>query len=159
MEIMWLMVIFLQIIFTSFSNSSYVINTLLAVIVNDLDYLNISIALIMLCATLSMLSFSYYSINDEKNKKDKIKECGESFFIATILSAFSLINLYLFSLMKPQLDNIGIVFNLMLLEKFLLLNILIIFLIIFLITMLYTLYYLIYGSISSLKVLNFNILD
>jgi len=151
-------VTFLQIIFTTFSNLIYVINDLLMKIIEDINYLNISIAIIMLCATLAMLSFSYYSFINDDLKKDKIKENGEGFFIATFLSVFSLISLYLFSIIKQQLNIMSIELNICSFE-FILLNILIMIIIFFLITTIYALYYLLYGCISSLKILNFDLFD
>ena len=119
--------------------------------------MNISIAIIMLCATLSMLSFSYHSLLKDDKIKNDVKNNGEMFFISTILSIFSIVSLYLFSIIFPNLKNISYDFSLEVLVNFLFVNISIVFMLIFLFTTVYALYFLLKGCKSSLKILNFDI--
>lgn len=126
-------------------------------LISDINFMNISIAIIMLCATLSMLSFSYHSLLKDDKIKNDVKNNGEMFFISTILSIFSIVSLYLFSIIFPNLKNISYDFSLEVLVNFLFVNISIVFMLIFLFTTVYALYFLLKGCKSSLKILNFDI--
>ena len=114
---------------------------------------NIAIAFVVLCATLSALSFTYCSTiknNDNKNYC-KMKKNGEGFFISTILSMISLIVIYIFSLMSHVI-NLTNIFRLTIID-FIFINIYAIALIFLVSLSIYVIYYMVVSSFSTLKIL------
>lgn len=113
---------------------------------------NIAIAFVVLCATLSALSFTYRGAIQKNNKNYcKIKKNGEGYFISTILSMFSLIFIYVASLMS-RLINLTSLFRLNLMD-YIFINIYTISLIFLVGLSIYIIYYMIVSSVSTLKIL------
>lgn len=113
---------------------------------------NIAIAFVVLCATLSALSFTYRGTIKKNNKNYcKIKKNGEGYFISTILSMFSLIFIYVASLMS-RVINLTSLFRLNLMD-YVFVNIYTISLIFLVGLSIYIIYYMIVSSVSTLKIL------
>ncbi|WP_303295161.1 hypothetical protein [Methanobrevibacter woesei] len=118
------------------------------------DFLSISLSILVFCATLSLLAFTYCMVIEDKNKKEEMLKNGEDFFVATIFSIFSLILLFLISYMQTfNVTAINSLFSINLIFGFIFLVLICSMLYILLIT----LNYLINGIYSSLKVLNFKV--
>ena len=136
-------------------NNSYLLellNFILYIILLHLpDYSTISLAIVMLCATLSVLSFTYTMVEDQEDK-DKMNENGKGYFISTILSMIILLLILISSKIKPMLINSIAIENLF---NFILINIYAISIITIFILTIYLIYYMISCSISSLKILKF----
>ena len=114
---------------------------------------NIAIAIVVLCATLSALSFTYCTTLKGNKNYYKMKKNGEGYFISTILSMILLIFIYIFSLMSHTI-NLTNLFKLNLIE-YLFINIYSITLIFIVILMAYIIYYMVISSFSTLKILKF----
>ena len=115
---------------------------------------NIAIAFVVLCATLSALSFTYCTtLKSNKKNYCKMKKNGEGYFISTILSMILLILIYVSSLMSHVI-NLTNLFRLNLME-YLFINIYTITLIISVSLLAYAIYYIISSSFSTLKILGF----
>lgn len=128
------------------------VNKLINTILNNLpDYSTISLAIVMLCATLSVLSFTYTMVENQKDK-DKMNENGKGYFISTILSMTILLLILISSKIKPMLIN-SITFENWF--NFIFTNIYTISIITIFILTIYLLYYMISCSISSLRILKF----
>ena len=129
------------------------LNYLFSYILGDIPrFLTVSIAIIMLCATLSALSFTYHSTICNKKDQKEMKKNGEGYFIATILSMISIISIFIASLIKIKTPII-INLNLDNIINFLLLNIYSILFMIAFSFIAITIYCLLKCSISSLKIL------
>lgn len=114
---------------------------------------NIAIAIVVLCATLSALSFTYCSTLKNNENYCKMKKNGEGYFISTILSMILLILIYISSLMSHMI-NLTNLFRLNLME-YLFINIYTITLIISISLLTYAIYYMATSSFSTLKILGF----
>ena len=114
---------------------------------------NIAIAVVVLCATLSALSFTYCSTLKNNNGSCKMKKNGEGYFISTILSMILLILIYISSLMSHVI-NLTNLFRLNLIE-YIFINIYTIALIVSVILLAYIIFYMITSSFSTLKILGF----
>ena len=114
---------------------------------------NIAIAIVVLCATLSALSFTYCTTLKNNKNYCKMKKNGEGYFISTILSMILLIFIYIFSLMSHTI-NLTNLFRLKLIE-YLFINIYTITLIFLVSLSAYVIYYIIISSFSTLKILEF----
>ncbi|WP_325192817.1 hypothetical protein [Methanobrevibacter ruminantium] len=114
---------------------------------------NIAIAVVVLCATLSALSFTYCSTLKNNNGYYEMKKNGEGYFISTILSMILLILIYISSLMSHVI-NLTNLFRLNLIEYFFI-NIYSISLIFSVSLVVYVIYYMITSSFSTLKILGF----
>lgn len=115
------------------------------------DYSTISLAIVMLCATLAVLSFTYTMVDNQEGK-DKMNENGKGYFISTIISMVILLLILISSKIKPVLINSISIENWF---NFILVNIYAISIIIIFILTIYLIYYMISCSISSLKILKF----
>lgn len=122
------------------------------ILFNLSDYFSISIAIIMLCATLSVLSFTY-SMIDNQEEKNKMNENGKGYFTSTILSFAILVLLFISSSLK----HILLIFpeDIMNWQYFLLINTYAFFIMTIFILTIFMTYYIIKCSISSLKILKF----
>lgn len=114
---------------------------------------NIAIAIVVLCATLSALSFTYCSTLKNNDNYCKMKKNGEGYFISTILSMILLILIYISSLMSHVI-NLTNLFRLNLME-YLFINIYTITLILSISLLTYAIYYMVTSSFSTLKILGF----
>lgn len=114
---------------------------------------NISIAIVVLCATLSALSFTYCSTLKNKKNYSKMKKNGEGYFISTIFSMMLLIIIYISSLMSHVI-NLTNLFRLNIIE-YLFINIYTITLIASVSLLVYVIYYMVTSSFSTLKILGF----
>lgn len=115
---------------------------------------NIAIAIIVLCATLSSLSFTYCTtLKNNKKNYSKMRKNGEGYFISTILSMLFLILIYVSSLIT-RFINLPNQFKLNLME-YIFINIYTIALIFLVILATYIFYYMIISSSSTLKILGF----
>ena len=114
---------------------------------------NIAIAIVILCATLSALFFTYCSTLKNNNGSCKMKKNGEGYFISTILSMILLILIYISSLMSHVI-NLTNLFRLNLIE-YIFINIYTIALIVSVILLAYIIFYMITSSFSTLKILGF----
>lgn len=115
---------------------------------------NIAIAIVVLCATLSALSFTYCTTLKDNNKNYcKMKKNGEGYFISTILSMILLILIYISSLMS-RITNLTSLFRLNLIE-YLFINIYTITLIASVCLLVYIIYHMINSSLSTLRILGF----
>ena len=112
---------------------------------------NIAIAFVVLCATLSALSFTYMGTIKKNKNYSKIKKNGEGYFISTILSIFSLIFIYIASLMS-RVINLTSLFRLNLMD-YIFVNIYTISLIFLVGLSIYIIYYMFVSSVSTLKIL------
>ena len=112
----------------------------------------ILIAIIMLCVGLSALSFGYCSIlNEDSRTRETMKKNGEGYFIASILSMFAILLLFIISIVKKYvifmpLSNLNI-----LSFDFIILNIYSVFIIIIFTFTIYASYCMLKCSILSLK--------
>lgn len=131
------------------------INIILNYISNNMsNAFTILIAIIMLGIGLSALSFSYCSILTNNEVKENIKKNGEGYFIASILSMFAIVFLFIASILSQHitlmpLKNLN-AWNF----EFILLNFYSIILIIIFSFAVYSSYCMIKCSILSLKELN-----
>lgn len=112
---------------------------------------NIAIAFVVMCATLSALSFTYCSTLKNNKNYCKMKKNGEGYFISTILSMILLILIYISSLMSHVI-NLTNLFRLNLTE-YLFINFYTITLIISVTLLAYVIYYMTTSSFSTLKIL------
>lgn len=127
---------------------NYLIN---AILTHLPDYSTISLAIVMLCATLSVLSFTYTMVENQEDK-DKMNENGKGYFISTILSMIILLLILVSSKIKPALIDSITIENW---YNFILTNIYAISIITIFILTIYLIYYMISCSISALKILKF----
>lgn len=123
---------------------------------SNYDYFMFALTLILLCATLAVLSFTYsMALNpkDDSTKNFMIKS-GEYFFISTIFCIFSLSCLFILSIswdfFNPN-NNI----NLLNWHDFLIINFFVIIILFFFVSFVYSMKYLLKGIILSLKKLPF----
>ena len=134
------------------NNLLKLIENLINIIITNLpDYATISLAIVMLCATLSVLSFTYTMVENQKDKY-KMNENGKGYFISTILSMCILSLILISSQIKPLLINSISIKNWF---NFILINIYAASIITIFILTIYLIYYMISCSISSLKILEF----
>lgn len=85
----------------------YLINLILNYIFNNMhNAFTILIAIIMLCIGLSALSFSYCSILPDDKVKENIKKNGEGYFIASILTMFAIVFLFIDSIISQHVNLI-----------------------------------------------------
>lgn len=118
------------------------------------DFLSISLSILVFCATLSLLAFTYCMVIEDKNEKKEMVKNGEDFFVATIFSVFSIMLLFLISYM--QTFNVTII-NSLFSINFIFGAIFLFLICLLLYMLLIALNYLIKGVYSSLKVLNFKV--
>lgn len=126
------------------------------------DYSMFALTFALLCATLSVLSFTYAmalnSTNEqEKETKNNMLKSGEYYFISTIFCLFFLSSLFILSYILnsvdlSSLDNINI-FNR---EYFTIANCCVLMIVSFFITFIYSMKYLLKGIYLSLKNLPFD---
>lgn len=116
------------------------------------DAFTVLIAIIMLCVGLSALSFGYCSILKEDSKiRENMKDNGEGFFIASILSMIAILLLFLTSIIKQHVVFMNLT-NLNIISwDFIILNIYSAFLIVIFTFTIYSIYCLLKCSILSLK--------
>ena len=113
------------------------------------EYSTISMAVVMLCATLSVLSFTYSMVEFNDYKKE-MNETGKKFFISTILSMVVLFFIFILSNIHPFInENYFFGFN------FLISNIYLILIIMIFVLGTHIISHIVQGCISSLEILNF----
>lgn len=130
---------------------------ILRYIINHLqESFGLLIAIIMLCIALSALSFGYCSIISKDDiKRKNMKKNGEGYFIASILSMFSIMLLFFISIIKPHVVFMTLVELNIFSHDFLLLNLYSLLLIIIITFIIYAIFCLIKCSIFSLIELGF----
>lgn len=123
------------------------------------NYFSISIAIIMLCATLSLLAFTYCMILEKDDgKRQEMKENGEKYFISTIFSMISLVLVFITTIIEPNIKIIDLLnLNISNILNFILVNFYMVIILFISILTLYSIYFLIISSKSSLEILNFEI--
>lgn len=124
---------------------------------SNYDYSMFALTFALLCATLSVLSFTYaMTIEDDKNTKKSMKKSGEYFFISTIFCLIFLSCLFILSLIwnsanMTSLTNV----NIMNPYNILIANSSVSIILSFFVSFVYSMKYLLKGIILSLKNLNF----
>ena len=120
------------------------------------DYFMFALTLVLLCATLAVLSFTYAMAlkNKDESIKDFMMKSGEYFFISTIFCIFCLSCLFVLSIsgdfFNPN-NNINILNG----YNFLLINFFVVIILSFFVSFIYSMKYLMKGIILSLKNLPF----
>ena len=157
-ELILQIMLFLGIVISVFIMSSpqiiITITNMLNLVLSEIGTLtNIAIAIVVLCATLSSLSFTYCSTLENNESSSVMKKNGEGYFISTILSMILLILIYISSLLT-RVINLTDLFRLNLID-YILLNIYTITLIISVSLLVYVIYYMVTSSFSTLKILGF----
>jgi len=120
-------------------------------------FITVILSLVLLCATLSLLAFTYILTLNEGNNAKKMKKNGEYFFSATILSIISFLSLSALSLF-PRF-NFSFFVNLNSTippSEFIYSASFVFLLVISLITGLYSIIYVTKGGYSTSKLLNIN---
>lgn len=120
------------------------------IIVNLTNITTISLAIIMLCATLSALTFTYYSTIEQT---EKVKINGQHYFISTILSMALTVLIFILTTIAPAIANLNMTH--ITLESNIILIIYTFFIIISFILLIYISYYIIVPSIKTLIILGF----
>jgi len=119
-------------------------------------FITCTLTFVLLCATLSLLSFTYILAIDIDKKKKIMQKNGEYFFSSTILSIISLLLLVSLSIYANSLtlfDNFKIILNY---NGYLEASLFVSLAIMSLITFFYSFIYIIRGIYSSTKALNVN---
>lgn len=135
--------------------SDNIINTL--TYMSNYDYSMFALTFALLCATLSVLSFTYaMTIENNDNTKKAMKKSGEYFFISTIFCLIFLSCLFILSLIWNS-ANITSLINVNILNPyyFLIANSSVLIIISFFVSFIYSMKYLLKGIILSLQNLNF----
>lgn len=131
------------------------LSNLLLRLTSDLGiFITCALTFVLLCATLSLLAFTYILTIDIDKKKKIMQKNGEYFFSSTILSIISLILIFSISMyVKSSIFfyNFNTILNL---DNYLRASLLVFLIIIFIITFFYSFIYIIKGIYSSSKVLN-----
>lgn len=124
---------------------------------SNYDYSMFALTFALLCATLSVLSFTYaMTIEDEENTKKAMKQSGEHFFISTIFCLIFLSCLFILSLIWDSVNITSLTnVNILNLYNFLIANSSVLIILSFFVSFIYSMKYLIKGIILSLKNLNF----
>jgi hypothetical protein len=128
---------------------------LLGQITSDISiFITIALTFVLLCATLSLLAFTYILTIDIDKKKKTMQKNGEYFFSSTILSIVTLILIFLISIYLKS-TSLFINFNIILTpNEYLNASLFVSLVIISILTFFYSFVYIIKGIYSSSKVLN-----
>ena len=140
--------LFITLIINEYSN--IISETINELIHNITNITTISLAIVMLCATLSALTFTYYTTTD---KNEKVKKNGQYYFISTILSMVLTVLIFLLTTFAPLITNLNVTH--ITLKSNIILSAYTFFIIITFILLIYTAYYLIIPSIKTLMILGF----